>query len=390
MKAVITESIQGVFNQVDLMLDSSRDYTWFVDHPNYIPDYAVLHQMGVRMRDRYINGCTYAMGNSAWYRWVWPRLMAPVQRLLLEAPVATRNPAYDRIFIEAINTVCYDRRRALPHLSYTALFDLFSQCADQYYRLSYGIDDVYAADKQVQSRMAYDCYQSIHPYVKQGKRTFKQLICMAATANWMDSLEMQWKSKTEALCHQYAQHTVPVSKLIGCESVISQLQMTTPGKTLLYECDNHGEVWFDCLLVEWLLDHGCSVIMTGKEKPVVNDVTAHELAVIIDQIPALSAAMTTGKLQVISTGSCMTGRSIYTISNAYKKAYASADEIWVKGQGNFASTPMAHWRWGRLHWYQYKKPVVFLMVVKANLIQSSLSLLGMNRPKGAILIHRYE
>lgn len=390
MKAVITESIHQVFDRMDPFFQAPHNHRWFVEHDQYIPDYAVLHQMGIRTRDRYMNGSIHAMSNALWYRWVWPRLMGPVQRLLLEVPVPNRHAEYDQAFIAAIHSACHDRRFTLPHLSYTALFDLFSQCSAQYYRVAYGIDDTYAADKQQQSMMAQDCYTRIYSEVKHSNHAFKRLVCMAANANWMDSLEPQWRQKTEALCQAYIQDDLPFSHLAGCESTIARMHATVPGKTILYECDNHGEVWFDCLLVEWLLDHGCSVIMTGKDQPVVNDVTASELQTVVAQIPALSAAKTAGRLQVISTGACMTGRSIYTISDAYRVAYARADEVWVKGQGNFASTPMAHWRWGRLHWYRYRKPVVFLMVVKANLIQASLNLLGMNRPKGAILVHRYE
>ena len=390
MNSAIIETVHRVFNRMDTHRQTKHDYAWFVDHPNYIPDYTVLHQMGLRLRDRYANAMIHAMSPSLWYRWVWPRLVGPVQRLLLEAPVLHRNPAYDRVFIQTIQSEFERRRDVLPTLSYTALFDLFGQCSAQYHHIAYGIDDTYAADKQQQSTMAQDCYNRIYSEVKHSNHAFKRLVCMAANANWMDSLEPQWHQKTEALCQAYIQHDLPFSRLAGCESSIARMHATVPGKTILYECDNHGEVWFDCLLVEWLLDHGCSVIMTGKDQPVVNDVTASEIQTVVAQIPALGAAKTAGRLQVISTGACMTGRSIYTISDAYRAAYARADEVWVKGQGNFASTPMAHWRWGRLHWYRYRKPVVFLMVVKANLIQASLNLLGMNRPKGAILVHRYE
>ena len=138
---------------MDIKLQAELKSDWFVDHDHYIPDYAVLHQMGIQVRDRYLNGSIHAISNAMWYRWVWPRLMAPIQRLLLEAPVLNRNLAYDRVFIQAIHSACEDRRLVLPHLSYTALFDLFSQCSAQYYQVAYGIDDLYAADKHQQSSM---------------------------------------------------------------------------------------------------------------------------------------------------------------------------------------------------------------------------------------------
>ena len=390
MNTVITETVHCVFNRIDTQLKTKQAHAWFVDHPDYIPDYTVLHQMGLRLRDRYANAMIHAMSPSLWYRWVWPRLVGPIQRLLLEAPVPHRNPAYDRVFIQTIQSEFERRRDILPKLSYTALFDLFGQCSAQYHHVVYGVSDIYATDKQEQSTMAKACYQRLYPELKQSNQAFKRLIGMAANANWMDSLENSWREKASQLCQDYMHEDWLVAALSDCSAIIERIQQTVPGKTIVYECDNHGEVWFDCLLVEWLIDHGCSVIMTGKERPIVNDVTADEIAAVVDQIPSLMVAKTSGSLKIISTGSRMTGRSIYTISDAYQKAYAQADEIWVKGQGNFASTPMAHWRWGRLHWYRYHKPVVYLMVVKANLIQASLKLVGMNQRKGAILIHRYE
>ena len=87
MNTVITETVHRVFNRMDTHRQTKHDYAWFVDHPNYIPDYTVLHQMGLRLRDRYANAMIHAMSPSLWYRWVWPRLVGPVQRLLLEAPV---------------------------------------------------------------------------------------------------------------------------------------------------------------------------------------------------------------------------------------------------------------------------------------------------------------
>ena len=98
-------------------------------------------------------------------------------------------------------------------------------------------------------------------------------------------------------------------------------------ESLLYICDNCGEIVFDALFMEQLKKHYPSLEITAafREKPIINDAT-------------LKDAEISGMKQwarCISSGSVYPGTILSETTAEFQDIFESADLILSKGQGNF-------------------------------------------------------
>jgi uncharacterized protein with ATP-grasp and redox domains len=94
---------------------------------------------------------------------------------------------------------------------------------------------------------------------------------------------------------------------------------------VLYLGDNAGEIVFDRVLVEHLLEAGAQVTFVVKARPVINDAT-------------LADARATGiakLVPVITTGSNAIGVGWDRTRREFREAVKAADLIIGKGHGNF-------------------------------------------------------
>ncbi|MBW2621726.1 MAG: DUF89 family protein [Deltaproteobacteria bacterium] len=97
------------------------------------------------------------------------------------------------------------------------------------------------------------------------------------------------------------------------------------GVRILYLGDNSGEIVFDRLFVERLLQAGAEVVYSVKSGPIINDAMMKD---------ARDTGMT-GLVTVIETGVADIGVNMEQSSPGFKEAYQSADVIISKGHGNF-------------------------------------------------------
>ena len=120
-----------------------------------------------------------------------------------------------------------------------------------------------------------------------------------------------------------------------CERVLSQPLSVEPetyqiflddilsAKKILYLCDNAGEIALDALFMEYLPDDKVTCAVRGY--PVINDAT------MIDA----EAVGLSQKVKVISTGDSTPGINFEHSSLEFTSAFADADLIIAKGQGNY-------------------------------------------------------
>lgn len=97
--------------------------------------------------------------------------------------------------------------------------------------------------------------------------------------------------------------------------------------TLLYLCDNSGEIVFDMLFIKQLQREypALRIVAALRDKPIINDATlADARAVGLDRL-----------VSTISSGSVYPGTILAETTEAFQQIYASADVILSKGQGNF-------------------------------------------------------
>lgn len=98
-----------------------------------------------------------------------------------------------------------------------------------------------------------------------------------------------------------------------------------PGCRILYLGDNAGEIVFDRVLVELLVEAGAEVIFTVKSGPIINDATMED---------ARFCGLT-NLVHVICTGSNDIGVNWAHVSDEFLRHYKNADLIIGKGHGNF-------------------------------------------------------
>jgi len=97
------------------------------------------------------------------------------------------------------------------------------------------------------------------------------------------------------------------------------------GAKVLYLADNCGEIVFDTLLVRYLAERGLAVTVAVKDAPIIND------AMICDAKVAEIDRYAT----IISNGTACPGTSLSLSSEEFRTAFAQAELIIAKGQGNF-------------------------------------------------------
>jgi len=96
------------------------------------------------------------------------------------------------------------------------------------------------------------------------------------------------------------------------------------GKRIMFLADNAGELVFDSLLIEQLLE-SCEVCVGVKSVPVINDATVED---------AEASSLPAG-VRVIENGSDCVGTILSTCSDHFRAEFDAADLIISKGQANF-------------------------------------------------------
>jgi uncharacterized protein with ATP-grasp and redox domains len=97
--------------------------------------------------------------------------------------------------------------------------------------------------------------------------------------------------------------------------------------TLLYVCDNCGEIVFDMLFIKEIQRKypNLHIVTALRDMPILNDATLDDAKTVgLDRF-----------VKVISSGSIYPGTIYPETTEEFQKLFSSADVILVKGQGNF-------------------------------------------------------
>ncbi|MCI5212665.1 MAG: DUF89 family protein, partial [Candidatus Electrothrix sp. ATG2] len=121
--------------------------------------------------------------------------------------------------------------------------------------------------------------------------------------------------------------------------------------TVLYLCDNCGEIAFDGLLIKQLQGLGCQVTAAVRESPIINDATVEDAhACGLDTI-----------CPVISNGTGCPGTPLESCSGEFREYFQAADLIISKGMGNFETLS------------EVSAPIFFLFTVKCSQVARHLT-----------------
>lgn len=101
-------------------------------------------------------------------------------------------------------------------------------------------------------------------------------------------------------------------------------------KTVLYLCDNAGEVAFDKVLIQELLDRGKQVVISVKGGPALNDATMEDARRVgLDRL--------SGSARLITTGRAEMGVDLARAAPDWREQFDRADLVIAKGQANLES-----------------------------------------------------
>lgn len=123
-------------------------------------------------------------------------------------------------------------------------------------------------------------------------------------------------------------------------------------RTVLYLCDNAGEVVLDRVLIDALRVQGKEVVAAVKGAPVINDATLDD---------ARAAGLHESASKVIDNGSDGIGTLLELCSGEFLDAYRGADLVVSKGQANFETLVP-----------ERDKRTFFLFMVKCGVVAKAL------------------
>lgn len=207
------------------------------------------------------------------------------------------------------------------------------------------------------------------------------LFNIACYANWLDIIVPQFNVRYP---NDFLQlNTMFNDSLNESDKLSSSCRLCIDSaNTVLYECDNAGEIVFDLLVVSRLIDLGKQVVMVAKFQPILNDVTISELEELIVSnsiFSDLKKALDSQRLKLIFANDFpMVGKYLPLASNQYRAAYKAADLVILKGQANFQTMPVInhHVLAKRI---VYKKPIICSFIAKAPIVQYCLRYSGIRR-----------
>ena len=181
-----------------------------------------------------------------------------------------------------------------------------------------GIYDPYAEMKKKTNQQAKELLPTLERLVFSSEDPLKSAVHIAVAGNVIDlGINHELDVNRDVL---------PIAEQ---EFVIDDIEAfrreIRPGVKVLYLADNSGEIVFDRVFVEELIELGAEVTFAVKSGPIINDVTMED---------AESTGIT-DITKVIETGSAHIGIHWESCSDEFRDTFKSADVIISKGHGNF-------------------------------------------------------
>jgi damage-control phosphatase, subfamily I len=204
-----------------------------------------------------------------------------------------------------------------------------------------GIDDPYAADKRQYNAFAKSLLPDIRLSVANAPNPFLAAIKIAIAGNIIDFGKNGSLSETEVRVCMNRAISAPVDE----DATIHLREAIERADSILYLCDNAGEIVFDRLLIEQL--PGEKITCTVRGAPSINDATMDD---------ARESGLTE-LVKVIPNGSDAPGTILPDCSEEFRRAFDSADLVIAKGQGNFETLSDV-----------YDKRIFFLLQIKCPVI----------------------
>ncbi|MCK5148932.1 DUF89 family protein [bacterium] len=259
-----------------------------------------------------------------------------IKQALNTARVATDDNTMQRSIMDRVAALIPDADLSVtPAALSTPLYRIVTEVtgeADPYYQI-----------KRQTNREALDLVSELQPLIKKADNPLDVALHLAVAGNIIDL----------GIGHDFdiARDITAVLDIpFAIDSSTAFRQELKTGRKLIYLGDNSGEIVFDRLLIEHLLQYELEIIYVVKSAPIINDVLMED---------AEETGMT-DLVPVIKTGSDDIGINFQNASTEFLKAFGSADFIIAKGHGNYESC--AH----------RKENIYFMLKAKCEIVANAL------------------
>ena len=191
-----------------------------------------------------------------------------------------------------------------------------------------GCPDPYAKLKKASNEAALKLIPALESYVMQSpgpKQRFRRACMAASLGNVIEygvaGHEIPWDNMAALIAQAESE--------LAIDHIPQLFRLAKKAKTVLYLTDNAGEIVFDQLLIQTILDLGAQVTVAVKDAPVLND------AMLADAKAAGLPVLT----EVVTTGGWAVGVLPQWCSNEFLNRYASAELVIAKGMGHHETLP---------------------------------------------------
>lgn len=182
--------------------------------------------------------------------------------------------------------------------------------------------DIYAEVKELSNQLSQRYVPRLQEVLEASEEPLRTGLQIAAAGNIIDfgarehaSLDLE--AELERLLEVPFAHCAIEALEEALEGAVS----------LLYLCDNCGEIVFDMLLIRLLreLYPRLRIVAAVRGKPILNDATPEDASAVgLDRL-----------VETVSSGSIYPGTVLPETTEEFQRLFASADAILAKGQGNF-------------------------------------------------------
>jgi uncharacterized protein with ATP-grasp and redox domains len=199
------------------------------------------------------------------------------------------------------------------------------EIAQQVYRIVYeitGNSDPYAEAKKIANQSALSLYTRMKDLIDYSRDTLETACKLAIAGNALDLGAFTEYGSILTIIEDSVSYQLDPEHYQRFKATIGQSSL------ILYLADNAGEIVFDRILIEQLLQiKRLKIVFVVREKPIINDATLDDAFQCgLDKVAT-----------IISNGSDAPATILPQCSPEMLSYYRAADLIISKGQGNYES-----------------------------------------------------
>ena len=214
-----------------------------------------------------------------------------------------------------------------------------------------GCADPFLKEKRESNALALSMYEGLKQDVADSEDPLLEACLLAVSGNIID-LGIQEGFDIHATLEKVRREGLARSNLGAFRALLDKNGPTGRNVQMLYICDNAGEILFDRILIETLLELYPELQITASVNsgPVLNDALLEDAETV----------GLTGVVEVIENGHGDLGTVLERVNERFQETFRRADVIVSKGQANYETLD------------DRDEPVFFLLKAKCEIIAERL------------------